>query len=151
MPDLFDPLRDLEDLSSAPLPASEVRRRGDRLRRRRHALQALGGAAAVVLVASGVALTTGLLDDGNPTEVAAPAPEDGWLTEIPTHYPIDRGYPMAAPPETSQLGPSQKFAPLTDEPLAPCGAASYPTEHPVDSLGTVFTRPDEHYARELTL
>lgn len=153
MSDLFDPLRDLDDLSSPPLPASEVRRRGDRMRRRRHALQALGGAAAVVLVAAGVAVTTGLPDrpTDDPTPVATPSPEGGWLSEIPTHYPLDRGYPMAEPPETTQLGPSQKFSPLTDQPLAPCGATAYPSEHPVDSVGTVFTVLDDVYARELTL
>lgn len=123
------------------------------MRRRRHLLQALGGTAAVVLVVSGVALGTGLLDgtSDDPAPVATPSPEGGWLGEIPTHYPLDRGYPMANGTEMTQLGPSQKFSPLTDQPLAPCGATAYPSKRPIDSLGTVFTVTDDVYARELTL
>lgn len=55
MPDPLERLADLADPGGtpSPLPATEVRRRGDRLRRRRHRLGAAGAALAVAVVASG--------------------------------------------------------------------------------------------------
>ncbi|HSV39924.1 MAG TPA: sensor domain-containing protein, partial [Nocardioidaceae bacterium] len=152
MPDLFDPLRNLDDLPVHPLPPDQVRRQGDRMRRRRHALQALGAAAAVAVVASGTALGLSSLDDPTKSDgTPVSAPEDGWLTEIPTHYPLDRGWPMIQPPEESQNGPSQKFAPLAEAGIEPCGTASYPSAAPIDSVGTEWNAPEDMRARELTL
>jgi hypothetical protein len=153
VPDLFDPLRNLDDVPMSPLPASEVRRRGDRMRRRRHGLQALGTAAGVGVIASGAALAMTAFDNPtreDATSVAA-APEGGWLHEIPTHYALDRGYPDARPPESQQHGPSQKFAPLTVQGIKACGAVGYPSAEPVDSLGTLWNAPEDFRARELTI
>ena len=56
MSDFFETLHTLvlvEDLDLPPVPASEIRRRGDQLRRRRIALQALVAASVVAVVAWG--------------------------------------------------------------------------------------------------
>ncbi len=154
MPDLFEPLRDLDEGAPLnPLAASEVRRRGDRMRRRRWGLQALGASAAVAVVVSGAFLTTSSIDDGTRPDPApvAPAPEGGWRQEIPRNHALDRGYPDARPPETTQVGPSQKFARFTKAGIEPCGASGYPSAFPVDSLGTEFNGPEDSRARELTL
>jgi hypothetical protein len=153
MPDLFDPLRNLDDdVPMSPLPSPEVRRRGDRMRRRRHRLQALGGAAAVAVIASGTTLFLNTLDTPEHAPVAQ-TPQDGWLTEIPTHYALDRGWPIAheVGSEASQLGPSQKFAPFTKDKVEPCGKPAYPSASPVDSVGTIWNAPEDIRRRELTL
>ena len=53
MSDLFDALHTLvidDDLDLPPIPAAEIRARGDRLRRRRVALQALVTASVIAIV-----------------------------------------------------------------------------------------------------
>ena len=71
--DLLEPLRDSSTVRPS-LSAAEVRRRGDRLRRRRHGLQALAAAAAVVTVVTAVtAGGAGLLDRSHLPGPAAPA------------------------------------------------------------------------------
>ena len=65
-----DPIRDLENFSPggpsmSPLPAREVRRRGDRMRRRRTAALSVAGAAAVAaVIATPLALADGNGDAG---------------------------------------------------------------------------------------
>ena len=104
MPDLFDPLRGTPDqLVRPPLPPAEVRRRGDRLRRRRTVTAATGAALAVALVVGGgLALGGGLTTGSTPAPVPpagqppsesaepspAPTPDVDWLTSIPTGFPL---------------------------------------------------------------
>src|SRR3546814_4041916 len=70
---MSDPLDRLTEFGSAfsgeamPLPPEEVRRRGDRIRRRTHAMIAAGSAAAVAAVAIPVFAVMG--GDGGPDEV----------------------------------------------------------------------------------
>jgi hypothetical protein len=105
MRDPLDELRKLTDVASRPLPAGEVRRRGDRMRRRRTLTQAVGAVAAVAVVVSGGAFMTGSLSSApvppgpaertpspTPSE-APPAPEGGWVTEIPDGFRLDDGLP----------------------------------------------------------
>jgi hypothetical protein len=59
MSDFFETLHTLvlvDDLDLPPVPASEIRRRGDRLRRRRVALQALVAASVVAVAAWGTVI-----------------------------------------------------------------------------------------------
>jgi len=153
MSDLFDPLRDLTRESVSSVPASEVRRRGDRQRRRRTAVQALGGAAAVAVVALGAVaiadrspsstrevppatqnpsptVTTG----PTPTETGAPAPS-GPVTRVPEGFPLDAGMLDLDTVE----GPSRKVNWLTEATL--CGdVASYsPADVQTDSIGVNHT------------
>ena len=99
-----DPLDELKNLSgnldARPLPPAEVRRRGNRMRRRRTAFQAVGAAAAVAVIASGGAFVTGNLTSAEPpvgpamstspspspsaSASAAPAVQ----SEIPEDFPV---------------------------------------------------------------
>ena len=82
-----------------PLPASEVRRRGTRMRRRNHAIAAIGGVAAVAIIATPLAMAAGNgRTDTNPpvtTQSATPTPSVTWVTEIPADFPLANGLPRA--------------------------------------------------------
>src|SRR6476659_78805 len=96
MSDLFDPLRDMTREPASSLPATEVRRRGDRQRRRRTAVQVIGGAAAVAVVAFG-ALTVADRSPSTSREVPpasqgpSPTPAAGPVTRVPDGFPLDDG------------------------------------------------------------
>ena len=93
----FKTTMDASDLH--PLPASEVRRRGDRLRRRNTAMAAVGGtAAALVAVGVPVALVQGGGDDdAAPTPIANQPTTQvttqvvAWRTEVPADFPLVQG------------------------------------------------------------
>jgi hypothetical protein len=107
MPDL-DELAGFDPGLGAPLlPASEIRRRGDRLRRRRTGLVA-GGAAFMVALAVGtpvLAMHGAHGDDVQPAPRPAPAPAPGrpvdWLTTVPPAFPLADGFPTpsGSPPK----------------------------------------------------
>ncbi|GGO76255.1 hypothetical protein [Nocardioides deserti] len=92
-----DPIEDLQHFRSEgatvnPLPASEVRRRGDRMRRRNTALATVGGvAAALAAVAVPLSVVSGAGDDGRDVSPAPPAPSVSWLQEVPEDFPLDEG------------------------------------------------------------
>ena len=103
MPD-NDPLESLdnfpEGLHVDSLPASEVRRRGDRMRRRNTALATVGGVvAAAVFIGTPVALMSGNDKDTVDPAPSPPTPtvtedgQPGWLTEIPAEFPLADGFP----------------------------------------------------------
>ncbi|HEX6248939.1 MAG TPA: hypothetical protein VFZ64_13795 [Nocardioidaceae bacterium] len=109
-----DPFEELKNLNVAgpALPAHEVRRRGDRMRRRRTALQAVGAAAAVAVIASGGAMMTGSLTSTTPpagpatptpveTPSSSPAPEQ---TEPPEPSPTPAPEPEPTPGPTPEGG-----------------------------------------------
>lgn len=98
MPDLNDELFAsfrTEGSTVTPLPASEVRRRGDRMRRRHNALAAVGGvAAALVVIATPVAIITQQGSDEPGPPIATQTAEDpqvSWLQEIPTDLDLTAG------------------------------------------------------------
>lgn len=122
-----------EGMHVNPIPASEVRRRGDRMRRRNTGLAAVGGVvAAAVFIGTPVALMNN--GDGDniqpappgPTQTDSPKPEDvQWITEIPQDFPLTSG--MATGPDgTTYEGDLDAF-PLCD--------LAYPT-----ATGTSDTR-----------
>jgi hypothetical protein len=93
-----DPIDELEHftdpgLTMNPLPASEVRRRGTRMRRRNNALAAIGGVAAVAIIATPLAMAASndRTDTTPPPATESPSPTVTWLQEIPEDFPIDRG------------------------------------------------------------
>lgn len=87
MPDLFSPLRDSTE--SLPAGPEDIRRRGDRARRRRTALRGGVAVAAVAAVASGV-----LLLGPAPAPQIQPSPTPTTDVEAPTTIPAD--FPLAA-------------------------------------------------------
>jgi hypothetical protein len=81
------------------LPPSEIRRRGNRLRRRRTALVASGGvlAAAIAIGAPVVALSGSGPDRGTDVATAPPSPartepDGGWTTTVPKGFPLLAGF-----------------------------------------------------------
>ncbi len=138
-----------------PAAPAEIRRRGDRMRRRRTALTAAGAALAVALIAAPVAvLATG--DDGRDTPGPARTPtstvtdppseeptatvavDDPVVAQIPPGFPLDAGYP---PQNGSDGSPVE----VIDEPGYPgldlCGATVWsPYEDAVlDLAGATYT------------
>lgn len=97
MPDLTD--LDTFDQGLPPmdlLPPSEIRRRGDRMRRRRTALVAAGGVLAVALAVGVPAVALSGNDHGRRVE-PAPRPSQtepprGWLGSV-FDYPIESRFP----------------------------------------------------------
>ncbi len=93
MPDLFAPLRDAETVPS--LPPEAVRRRGDRLRRRRAGLQLAAAACAVAVVVGGGALIGGP-DSGSssgPADPGAPIPAELDLADGLPRQPVSSEVP----------------------------------------------------------
>jgi hypothetical protein len=147
MPD-NDPLESLDHFSEGlhvnALPASEVRRRGDRMRRRNTALATVGGVvAAAVFIGTPVALMSSANDKNDVQPAPAPtvtedAPPD-WLTEIPADFPLADGFP-----ETNGLDGSSTE--VVDEsvitPVQLCGM-EWPTVDPVDAAGITYTGESE--------
>lgn len=115
--DLFETLRTPPPVS-APLPASEVRRRGDRLRRRRTALQVTGAALAVALLVGGaVGLADRIGTRGEAPPIEPPkqsqtrAPESpGTAPRIDDTFPLVQGWPE--PVEGERTPPSRTGLPL---------------------------------------
>lgn len=125
-----------------PLPASEVRRRGDRLRRRRTALVALGSVAAVgVLVATPLALVAGGADSTRPLDPAGPGPAtrsastEGveWRTSVPPAFPLADEMPEGAErsPDYEQQAPG------------PCGGDGFTAAGALDTEDAIWTDAEE--------
>lgn len=94
MPDPMDELEHFTTpgLTMTPLPASEVRRRGTRMRRRNNALATLGGVAAVAIIATPIALAATGNDPVDRTPApAGPSGGTAWLTLIPDTFPLTEG------------------------------------------------------------
>ena len=114
---MSDPIRDLENLSAegpemAALPAAEVRRRGDRLRRRNATLLSVAGAVAVAaIVAVPIALDGGNDKAGPDTDFATQTPSatssaeagSAWMATIPQGFPLDEGVPTENPDDGSPV------------------------------------------------
>ncbi|WP_432476850.1 hypothetical protein [Nocardioides sp. GXQ0305] len=146
--DLFDP----GAVEVTPLPAAEVRRRGDRRRRRRAAAVSLGAAAAVAVVA---VAGTGLVDQGRRSAPPAGSPSsppqsaDEWRTDIPSGFPLERG--LRAPEGDPISGPGARARGIA--PLDICeddgnGPAQWPGDY-VERLAASASGPELLDAREL--
>lgn len=151
MPDIDDLDNFSEGLHVSSLPASEVRRRGDRMRRRNTALATVGGVvAAAVFIGTPVALLSGG-DDGRDVQPAPPAPsvtEDGrpgWLTEIPAEFPLADGFPET---NGSDGSPTEIVRGPDITPLDLCGT-SWPAVAPVDASGIAYLGESEDTSARL--
>jgi hypothetical protein len=134
---MSDPIEDLEHfndqgLTVNPLPATEVRRRGTRMRRRNNALAAIAGVAAVAIVAVPLGLYAAGGNGSTPEPVPAdPAPSrtaeppaTEWLRKVPPSFPLGEGFPTTNASDGSPVT-------VSDEPgldaITLCGVPAWST------------------------
>ncbi len=142
--DPFDSLKATMTTPSSdlrPLPATEVRRRGDRLRRRNTALAVAGGTvAAMTAVGVPLALTQGGDADRDSVPIATDGPSPAaaqWRTEVPEDFPLTAGFP-ADQSRTQVLEDPQAQA------VGPCATApAWDVSGALDSLQAIYTDPSE--------
>jgi hypothetical protein len=161
---MSDPIQELRNLAQqgadvTPLPAPEVRRRGDRMRRRQHVLAAVAGVAAVALIATPIAVLASGSDKAapglvgtppattSPTATTSPAQTDA-PHDIPDGFPLAAGWPD---PSTSEYGdealkgPNRTLPPLD---LSACGN-KVPDPGDTDRLNATWTNVEDYRGREL--
>jgi hypothetical protein len=92
MPDPIDELEGFTMPTVHPLPPGEVRRRGDRIRRRNRALATVGGMAVVAAIAAPLAAVASHQGSSGP-EPADPGPSVAWVRTIPADFPLTDGLP----------------------------------------------------------
>jgi len=167
---MSDPIKDLENFNSEGLPVnplapSEVRRLGDRMRRRRNATAAVAGVAAVAVIAAPIALFAGRDNMSSPTPAppsstsgspdvevtTAPTPEPirVLVKEIPDGFPLAAAWPdddQAESEEQGLTGPNRTLDSLL---LTLCGSAFDDPEY-VDRLRASWTNPEDYRDRQLT-
>ena len=118
MPELNDLDRFDEGLPVNPMPASEVRRRGDRMRRRNTVLATVGGvAAAAVFIGLTVAVVASQGGDGDDTRPVGPPSTSAtgsenaeWLNEVPEDFPLTEGMPEKNADGTPVVAGDEYFA-----------------------------------------
>ena len=158
-----NPIRQLESFNQQgvevnPLPASQVRRSGDRMRRRNNLLAAAGAVAAVAVIATPMALVTADRDDTAPPPVLTegPSPTDAaeqtWVTTIPQRFPLTAGFPaVEGNVEFSLDKPSSGNQTLLSGGSLTACETTPDGGDPVDRLTTRLNGPAEVRERELQL
>lgn len=122
-----------------PLPAAEVRRRGDRLRRRNTALAVAGGTvAAVTAIGVPVALSqTGPDTESDPGLYATQGTDPRaveWRTEIPEDFPVLSGLPE----ENAYGGAVEARDTYEVQAPGPCRGEAWDVTGSLDVLQAVF-------------
>lgn len=138
-----DPIDELESFtmpgSTSPLPPAEVRRRGDRIRRRNHALAAAGGLAVVAAVAA--PLTAVALSQGPDRPEPAPAPTVTWRQQVP------RSFDLGAVPDGSPVTFTVRRDGSVVDDFTLCGTPAFSTRSSdpagpaVDTAGATYGEP----------
>ncbi|GAA2135924.1 hypothetical protein GCM10009844_01670 [Nocardioides koreensis] len=152
---MSDPIEDLENLKHEglnvnPLPASEVRRRGTRMRRRNNAIAAVGALAVIAVVATPLAVVARGGDDASPGPVGTPSPSPtrtvdgaGWLQAIPGS---SGDFDLTALPDDATFRYDVRPLPVVDD-LTLCGVPTFstrsndPVAPAVDFLGATYSEP----------
>lgn len=133
-----DPIDELDNFSIPgppmnPLPASEVRRRGNRIRRRNNALATVGALAVVAAIATPFAVAAG--GSGQSQQDVGPAdqPPGGWVRTVPA------GFDLGAVPDGAD--PAFRFEtgqqPAVDD-LTACGEPVYSSDGAADTAGATW-------------
>jgi hypothetical protein len=140
--DSFETFKATMSTDLHPLPAAEVRRRGDRLRRRNTALAVAGGTvAAMTAIGVPIALTqTGGSSDGDAGLVATQGPSADaveWRTDVPEGFPVTGGFPGPEAGGRTTTGPYQAQA------VGPCAGPAWDVSGALDSLAAVYQDPSE--------
>lgn len=169
MRDPFEELRSLTDEGGPvpALPAREVRRRGDRMRRRRNALSAVGAAVAVAALTSGGLVVNDALTGATPAPAPASqapsrpagtptpaetseAPAVDWVTEIPEGFPLAVGLPEPGGDVPEWTWSDKKSQPLS---AVACGGDEQLStdSRRADSLRVQVTPPDASVWRHVIL
>jgi len=159
-----DPIHQLENFTEGltvnPLSPSEVRRRGDRLRRRNSALVAVAAVAVVAVVATPLALwadgdnrveqgpatnSPSVSDSATPTDGATQAPQ---VHDIPDDFPLAAGWPDTSTSEYGDKalkGPSRALPALD---ITACGH-HVPDLGNLDRLDATWKNVEDYRSREL--
>lgn len=132
-----DPIEELENFSvpgppMTPLPAAEVRRRGNRIRRRNTALAGAAAAAVVAVIVAPLAVLADR-DDGRTIQ---PAPQTEWIQRVPEGFPLDHGM-FGEPPVRAASGV---------EDIVLCGTTVWSPDDPVTTVDLAGARYEENEA-----
>jgi hypothetical protein len=149
MPDPIDELENFnrQGLHVNPMPASEVRRRGDRMRRRNTALATVGTiAAAVIVIATPLVVVANQNDDRSTPPLppyTQPTTQTAWLQQIPADFPLTEGFPATNGNDGS---PVTVQHPTDLEVFPPCLGLGDKRSHPtptVDKAGVEYVGESE--------
>ena len=145
---MSDPIEDLqnfhpEGLDVNPLPASEVRRRGNRRRHRNNALAAMGALAAVAVIATPLAVAARGGDRPAPMPADPPSPsptrtvQTAWLRTIPADFDL------TTLPGEATFAFTARDASVVDD-LTLCGVPTFSTRSD-DPVGPAVDTRDAVY------
>lgn len=136
-----------------PLPATEIRARGDRLRRRRTAVSVTGAAAAVAAVALTASLLGGGVDGSSPAPATTSPTQDASATTdtAPSTIPSDVPLAVGLPPENLDGSPVEVSSAPGVEPLELCGQTVLDPGGAVDIVGVTYSGGEDYRERTLLL
>ncbi len=116
-----------------PLPPSDVRRQGDRLRRRNNVLAGVGAAVAVAVIVTPLAIL-GSRGDGDASPDPAPTPRTEWRQSIPADFPLGDGMP-----DDAVVSADPPYGEVVMETVNLCDAEVWSAADARDLLGAVWT------------
>ncbi|WP_395694077.1 hypothetical protein [Nocardioides sp.] len=131
MPDPIDELEGFAMPPLTPLPPTEVRRRGDKIRRRNNALAAVGGLAAVAAVVAPIAVLAG----HSSSSQLQPAPAPSVVTTVPETFDITAV--PASSPVRFQASPRSAI-----DSFSLCGTSAFALPgSSADTVGATYAEP----------
>lgn len=157
MPDPIEELHNFptEGLHVNPLPASEVRRRGDRMRRRNTALATVGAIAAAVIVVATPFAVANLGNDSAPDLPPSSQGTDGTAAPSPWLQAIPPGFDLGALPGGATFRFDTRDDSVIDD-FHLCGQPAFSTRSSdpgpaVDTAGARYAEPGTESAAARTL
>lgn len=122
-----------------PLPATEVRRRGTRLRRRNIALATAGTIAACALIGTPLAIVVADAQPESTVVAEQPVAPVEWLETIPSDFPLGEG--MSPTPDTDPATVGDQVGEVVLDTIDICGKRgwSHDAARVSDVLGAVWS------------